>query len=76
MEGMIDPVDGGLLFCHSKSNTNGKLLSEDTTQQWINSETQRRKKKGKKKDTNSDDADNDVTEEERRIQELEAGKNG
>ena len=43
MENMIDPEDGGYMFCISKSFTTGMLLSENVIQQFINSMTQKKK---------------------------------
>ena len=74
MKMKIDPEDGTPLFCYSKRDANGKLLSEDSITQWINSETQKRRKQGKKK-KNQDKIDNLVAEEKRLIQEHEAEEN-
>ena len=41
---MKDENDGGLLFCWSKHNVTGLLLTEDQIQAWINLETHRKKK--------------------------------
>jgi hypothetical protein len=54
MREMKDENDGGLLFCWSKRDVTGLLLTEDQIQAWINSETQRKKKKGKGKPTEKD----------------------
>ena len=53
MSKMIDPVDGGLLFCPSKEKTNGRLLSEDTIQQFITRMAQEKKKNSKSSHTES-----------------------
>jgi hypothetical protein len=45
MREMRDEDDGGLLFCWSKRNMTGLLLTDDQIQAWINSQTQTRKKK-------------------------------
>ena len=39
----IDPEDGGLLFCPSKADTKGILLSEDTIQQFISTQAKNKK---------------------------------
>ena len=39
----IDPEDGGLLFCPSKADTKGILLSEDTIQQFIGTQAKTKK---------------------------------
>jgi hypothetical protein len=54
MREMKDENDGGLLFCWSKRDVTGLLLTEDQIQAWINSETQRKKKKGKGQPTETE----------------------
>jgi hypothetical protein len=44
MRAMRD-TDGGLLFCFSKRDITGGLLTDDQIQSWINSRTQKKKKK-------------------------------
>jgi hypothetical protein len=53
MRAMRD-TDGGLLFCFSKRNITGGLLTDDQIQSWINSRTQKKKKKGKGTPTEKD----------------------
>ena len=43
MSKMIDPDDGGLMFCPSKALTNGLLLNEDIILQFITKASQERK---------------------------------
>ena len=43
MKGMRDS-NGGLLFCWSKHNTTGMLLTEDQIQAWINTHSQKEKR--------------------------------
>ena len=63
---VVRDSDGGLLFCWSKRQTTGMLLTVDQIHSWINSRTQKRKKREKGMQTEKD------IEQERQIQEATA----
>jgi hypothetical protein len=63
MATMVDPEDGGLMFCPSKAKTSGVLMPVDMIQQWITSQTQKKKKANRGVATERDEQQNQLVQQ-------------